>query len=222
MSNAEAHQIARERGVSPALYLLARLVLTPLFRVWLRLRSRGAEDVPREGPVILAPNHKSEWDPFLVASCIRRRMRFMAKAELFDSPLARPLLRLGAFPVRRGSSDMEAIATARQVLEAGGVLLLFPEGKLVLHPYELGMPRRGVGRLALETGAPIVPVAIGCSDGLQWGPFLKPRRVRIRFGEPIMVERMTADPETAGRLVEELLWPQVRSEFEAIRGSRAA
>jgi 1-acyl-sn-glycerol-3-phosphate acyltransferase len=154
MSSADAHRIARERGVSPALYLLARLVLTPLFRIWLRLRSAGSERVPLEGPVILAPNHKSEWDPFLVASCIPRRMSFMAKAELFSPPLARPLLWLGAFPVRRGRSDSEAIATARSILEQGGALLLFPEGKLVRKPFELGMPRRGVGRLALETGAP--------------------------------------------------------------------
>jgi 1-acyl-sn-glycerol-3-phosphate acyltransferase len=127
MSNSEAHRIAREQGVSPGLYRLARVLLTPLFRIWLRLRSAGADRVPLEGPVILAPNHKSEWDRFLVASCIPRRMRFMAKAELFRPPVARPLLRLGAFPVRRGRSDTEAIATARSILEQGGALLLFPE-----------------------------------------------------------------------------------------------
>lgn len=99
MTNAEAHRIAREEGPSGPLYLLARVLLTLLFRVWLRLRATGADRIPRGHGAIVAPNHKGELDPFLIAACSGRRLQFMAKAELFDGWLARPLVRLGAFPL---------------------------------------------------------------------------------------------------------------------------
>ena len=220
MTNEQAHRIACEQGISRPLYLLARVLLTPMFRVWWWMRSCRAERVPAKGAAIVAPNHKSGWDPFLVAACAGRPMRFMAKAELFDGPLARPLLRLGAFPVRRGASDMAAIDTAREILRRGELLLLFPEGRIVRDADGLGMPRRGVGRLALETGAPIVPTAITGSDRLFAGPFLRPTRVRVAFGRPVDVGDMAATPEAAGELVEGMVWPEVEQEFRYLRSLR--
>ena len=214
MTNAEAHRLARAKEPSRLLYMIARALLTPYFRIWAGLRSTGAERIPAGHGTIIAPNHKSVWDPFLIAACSHRRMNFMAKAELFDGPFARLLVRIGAFPVRRGGSDMEAIETARTILERGGALMLFPEGKVVRDPSMLGMPRRGVGRLALETGSCVVPTAIVGSERL--------RRVRISFAEPVFVEEMASSPEEAGRFVEELLWPSVVGEFEGLLGHSAA
>ena len=88
----------------------------------------GAEHIPREGAAIVAPNHKSFWDSFFIGVCTRRHLRFMAKTELIEARYGRLLVRLGAFPVRRGQADADALETARVILEQGGLLALFPEG----------------------------------------------------------------------------------------------
>src|SRR3954451_14104847 len=113
----------------------------------------GGEHLPRSGAAIVAPNHKSFWDSFFIGVCTRRHVRFMAKTELIEARYGRLLVRLGAFPVRRGSADADALETARVILEQGGVLALFPEGTRIRDPEELGHPKRGAGRLALETGS---------------------------------------------------------------------
>src|SRR5207244_10302335 len=128
------------------------------------------------GPVIVAPNHKSFWDSFFVAAATRRHVRFMGKSELFKGLHGRMLVRLGAFPVRRGESDAEALETAREILRQGGLLALFPEGTRVRDPESLGSPRRGAARLALETGAPLIPCAISGTEHLFRGPFPRPVR----------------------------------------------
>src|SRR5258705_8531502 len=106
-----------------------------------------------------------------------RHVRFMPKTELIEAGYGRLLVRLGASPVRRGSADADALETARLVLEQGGLLALFPEGTRIRDPEELGHPKRGAGRLALETGALLVPAAITGTDKLFLGPLPKPRRV---------------------------------------------
>ena len=129
-------------------------------------------------------------------------------------------MKLGAFPVKRGTSDAEALETARVVLRQGGVLALFPEGTRIRDPDELGTPRSGAGRLALETGATLVPAAISGSERLFLGPLPKPRRVRISFGEPIAVEEEAPTREAAHELVFEELWPEVEREFGRLRAHR--
>src|SRR5262245_64058241 len=109
----------------------------------------------------------------------KRHLRFMGKSELFEGPWGRLLVRLGAFPVRRGQADEDALETARVILRQGGLLALFPEGTRVRDPEQLGDPKRGAGRLALETGAPLVPAAISGTDNLFLGPLPKPRRVQV-------------------------------------------
>src|SRR5271167_265921 len=174
-----AHRQARERGVSSSLYALVRFLVAPSLRLWFRVRISGAEHLPAQGAAIIAPNHKSFLDAFFVGIATRRHVRYMAKTELFKGLLGRAFLRLGAFPVRRGQGDVQAITTARVILEQGGLLVLFPEGTRVEDPDALGSPHHGAGRLALETGAPVVPAAITGTDHLWFGPVPRPRRVEL-------------------------------------------
>jgi 1-acyl-sn-glycerol-3-phosphate acyltransferase len=217
VTNEEAHRLAREKGVSRPLCASVRGFVVPFMRIWFRVRVTGAEHVPATGPAIVAPNHKSFWDSFFIAAGTRRHLRFMAKTELVEARYGRLLVRLGAFPVRRGHSDADALETARVVLEQGGLLALFPEGTRVRDPDELGPPRRGAGRLALETGAPLVPCAIAGTEQLFLGPLPKPRRVQVAFAEPIAVSHLAATPEAAAGLVEQTLWPSVEGEFRRLR-----
>jgi 1-acyl-sn-glycerol-3-phosphate acyltransferase len=217
VDNEAAHRLAREKGVSKPLYAVVRSVAVPFMRVYFRLRIEGREHIPKTGPAIVAPNHKSFWDTFFVAAATGRHVHFMGKVELFDGPLGRPFVRLGAFPVRRGLADTDALETARIILEQGHLLALFPEGTRIRDPELLGIPKRGAARLALETGAPLIPAAITGTQGLFLGPIPKPKRVQIAFGEPIPVEALEATPESAGRLIEEEVWPEVTAEYTRLR-----
>ncbi len=154
--------------------------------------------------MVIAPNHKSFWDAFFIAAVVRRRLHFMGKSELFRGWRGRLFVALGGFPVLRGESDAEAIATSRAILERGDVLALFPEGTRVTDPEKLGIPHRGATRLAIETGAVIVPTAITGTEKRRW-PL--PRRVRIAFGEPIPVTDLSPTPEHAGLLLDQTVWP---------------
>lgn len=213
MTNEEAHRLAREKGVSGPLYSFVRLLLVPFMRLWFRMHISGEENIPREGAAIVAPNHKSFFDSFFIALATRRHLRFMGKTELFEGRRGRLLVRLGAFPVRRGESDADALETARTILAQGGLLALFPEGTRVRDPESLGSPRRGAGRLALESGAPLIPAAITGTEKLFLGPVPRPRRVQVAFGAPISVADLESTPEAAAELVERDLWPQVESQF---------
>jgi len=220
MTHEQAQRLAREKGVSRPLYALARILVTPIMRLWFGLTFEGADRIPRQGSVIIAPNHKSFWDPFFIALATHRHVRFMGKTELFTGIKGRLFVGLGAFPVRRGTSDADALETARIVLRQGGVLALFPEGTRIRDPEALGEPRSGAGRLALETGATIVPAAISGSERLFLGPLPKPRRVRIAFGEPIAIEEGVPTREAAREIVADELWPQVERDFGRLRAHR--
>jgi 1-acyl-sn-glycerol-3-phosphate acyltransferase len=217
VTNEEAHRLAREKGVSRPLYAVVRALLTPFLRLYFRMRISGAERIPREGPALVAPNHKSFWDSFFIGVCTRRQLRFMAKTELIEARYGRLLVRLGAFPVRRGESDADALETARTILRQGGLLAMFPEGTRIRDPEGLGPPRRGAARLALEAGAPLVPAAITGTEALFLGPLPRPRRVQVAFGEPIEVHELEVTPETAAELVDDRLWPEVETEYRRLR-----
>jgi 1-acyl-sn-glycerol-3-phosphate acyltransferase len=217
VTNEEAHRLAREKGVSRPLYTIVRALLVPFMRLYFRMHIAGAEHIPAKGPAIVAPNHKSFYDSFFIAACTRRRLRFMAKSELIDARYGRLLVRLGAFPVRRGQSDAEALETARTILRQGGLLALFPEGTRVRDPEGLGHPKRGAAHIALDTGAPLVPCAITGTEALFAGPFPKPRRVQVAFSAPIPVEQLAPTPEVAGQLIEETVWPDVEGEYRRLR-----
>ncbi len=217
MNYAEAHAYAREKGVSRPLYAVVRGVAVPFMRLCWGLRIEGAEHVPVEGAAIITPNHKSFFDSFFLAAATKRQLRFMGKSELFQGRKGKLLIGLGAFPVNRGSADAEAMATARVILAQGGLLSLFPEGTRVRDPEGLGQPKRGAVRLALETGAPLIPAAITGTEKLFLGPLPRPRTVRVAFGEMIPVDQMLATPEAAGEVLDERLWPQVEEEFGRLR-----
>src|SRR5690606_3319879 len=106
--------------------------------------------IPQSGPVIIAANHRSFLDPFVIGTCVRRPIYYVAKQELFRHRLMAWWLNcLGAFPVRRGAADTDMIETAKTILARGDAVLIFPEGTRI-RPGALGRPKRGVGRLALE------------------------------------------------------------------------
>jgi 1-acyl-sn-glycerol-3-phosphate acyltransferase len=174
---------------------LIRTVLVPFCMIFYRARPWGAELVPDSGPVILAPNHFSTLDHFFVAMYLRRRVRFMAKSQLFSGPLAWIIQHAGAFPVRRGHHDEEAMTTALEILARGGVIVIYPEGGRSRTQTIGDTARRGVGRLALESGAPVVPVAIHGSQRARNWRHLDFPPVTIRYGEPVRYRAAAgADP----------------------------
>ena len=217
ITNSEAHRLAREKGVSRPLYAVVRGVFVPFMRLYWGLRIADADKVPKEGPAIVTPNHKSFFDSFILAAATKRHLRFMGKSELFEGRLGKTFVRLGAFPVRRGESDAEALETARVILEQGGLLSLFPEGTRVRDPDGLGVPKRGAVRLALETGSPLVPAAITGTEKLFAGPVPRPTTVRVSFGDPIPVHELEATPEAAADVLNEELWPEVEGQFGKLR-----
>jgi 1-acyl-sn-glycerol-3-phosphate acyltransferase len=171
-----------------ALYLLLGVLSWPVIHLAFRLRSRGRDNVPAVGGCVLAANHVSNLDPWALGMPLfpRRYLRFMAKSELYWFPLSLVLRAGGAFPVRRGEGDVEAIATAARLCHAGHVVVMFPEGtrrKKGLKKKWEARPHTGAARIALETGVPLVPAAIGGTDRLtRLGP------LRAAYGRPVPLD----------------------------------
>ena len=212
------HERTRRRGVNSPVYWVVRAILQPILMVYFRLDRIGREHVPAEGPALIAPNHRSFLDPFVIGCCIRRPIYFMAKRELFKNRFVGWILNcLGAFPVKRGESDEEAMATARMLLERGEAVLIFPEGTRIRRG-SLGRPKRGVGRLALETGAPVVPVAVTGSEYVRRGIRIRPKKVRIRMGSPLTFPRVEAPSGHLANEVTARIWPCVELQWEWLGG----
>jgi 1-acyl-sn-glycerol-3-phosphate acyltransferase len=174
------------RLVSPV-YLLVATISVPVVRVGFRLRARGTENLPERG-FVLAANHTSNFDPWPLALPIfpRRQLRFMAKSELFN-PLLGPVLKAGgAFPVRRGEGDLAAIRQAAELVRAGEIVVMFPEGtrrKKGLRKKHQARAHTGAARIALSAEAPLVPAAISGTDRLsRLGP------LRVAYGTPVPLD----------------------------------
>ena len=174
------------RAVSP-LYLLAAAISWPFVKVGFRLRARGRENLP-EGGFVLAANHTSNFDPWPLGLPLfpQRQLRFMGKSELF-TPLLGPILRAGgAFQVRRGEGDFEAIQQAVELVREGEVVVMFPEGtrrkKGLRKRYE-ARAHTGAARIALAAEAPLVPAAIKGTDRLS-----RLESLRVAYGEPVPLD----------------------------------
>jgi len=177
------HASAR-RGVGWTYTFVRILVSLPTLLIY-RVRAIGVENVPKDGPLILAPNHFSQMDHFFCGLYLRRKIRFMAKSQMFGPPVLTYVYKHGGvIPVRRGHHDEEAFKTAFTVLGKDGMLLIYAEGGRS-RSAELGEPKRGVGRLALESGAPVVPVAIHGSAKVRRWKRLRFPKVMVQYGEPI-------------------------------------
>jgi 1-acyl-sn-glycerol-3-phosphate acyltransferase len=220
-SEQRAQAYARHRGVARLTYALVRLLSVLVLRSWFRVHISGADHIPESGAAIIAPNHKNFLDAFFVGIGTRRHVRYMAKVELFRRPFGWLLLRLGAFPVRRGEMDTEAIETARAILRAGGLVVVFPEGTRVEQVDALGSPRHGAGRLAFETGAPIIPAAITGTSHLWRGALPKLKRVQVAF-LPAVASEGPADAQDVSELIDDRVWPAVRHEYGRLRASPGA
>jgi 1-acyl-sn-glycerol-3-phosphate acyltransferase len=215
------HERAR-RGIGWT-YALARLLLTVPTMLVYRARAIGLENIPSDGPVIVTPNHFSQWDHFFSAVYMRRRVQFMAKSQLFTNPILTYIFTHGGvFPVRRGHHDEEAFRTGHTILGRDGAVLMYAEGGRS-RSGELGEPKRGVGRLALESGAPIVPVAIHGSAGVRGWKRLRFPKVTIQYGAPLtfpVVENPTREQqqEVANKVFDEVRKLYVGLEENGRRG----
>jgi len=183
------HERSRTRDPDAA-YQLVRILTTLWAFMFFRARSISSEKVPQSGPIILAPNHGSFMDHFFLGAFVRRKVRFMAKSQLFQPPAQFIYSHGGVFPLRRGHRDEEPFITARSILERDGTIAMYCEGTRSRDGKLSERPKPGIGRLALESGAPIVPVAIhGSSKVRNWrrGQFPK---VTVQYGDPIRYEQV--------------------------------
>ena len=194
--------------VAPA-YLFIGLVSWPVVMGLYRLRVQGLEHLP-EGGFVLAANHTSNFDPWALGIPLlpRRQLRFMAKSELFN-PLLAPLLRAGgAFKVRRGEGDVEAMRTAMRLVDRGEIVVMFPEGtrrEKGLRKKHVARAHTGAARIALGSGAPLVPAAIAGTDRL-----LRLGRLRVAYGEPLDLSDLSAlDQKTAAEEATERLMARI-------------
>ena len=188
----------------------------PILYGLFRLRARGSEHVPSEGGFVLACNHVSSFDPWPLGLPLwpRRFLRFMAKSELYWFPLTLVLNGAGAFPVRRGQADAEAIETAVQLARAGNIVAMFPEGtrrtKGLVKRFE-ARPRTGAARIALEAGVPLVPAAVRGTDHLRrFAP------IAVVYGEPVDIDdlRGATDVREAAQVATDRLMARIE-ELEA-------
>ena len=182
-------------------YEAYRRSLTPVLRAAYRLEVRGQENVPATGPLVVTGNHDSILDPFVMAAVIPRTVHFLGKSEFWRyAPVAWWLGTVGAIPVVRGGSDAAAIESAVAALEAGEAVGLFPEGGVRRE----GPWLRGAARMALATGAPLLPVRLlDTRKALGRGSFGFPPLAAL-IGEPIAVERTEPTGELARELTDRL------------------
>jgi 1-acyl-sn-glycerol-3-phosphate acyltransferase len=206
------------RGVNPFLYWTLRALFVPTFLIYFRMQRIGREHLPKTGPLLLASNHRSFLDPFVIGTLVRRPVYYMAKRELFEKRWqAWALNGLGAFPVDRGAGDGDALETARAILARGDCVVVFPEGTRVRRG-PLGTPRRGIGRLALETGVPVAPVAVFGSEHVRRGWRIRPRKVRVRVGAPVCYPSNDSSSPALASAVTERIWACVSLQWAWLGG----
>jgi 1-acyl-sn-glycerol-3-phosphate acyltransferase len=209
------HEQARSPRTPDWMYEVVRIVLTPVCYGLFRMRPIATENVPANGPVILAPNHFSFFDHFFLAAALRRKVRFMAKSQLFKAPMQFVYRHGGVFPVRRGQRDEEAFITAELILQRGGCVAMYAEGGRSRTGDLSEKAKPGIGRLALESGAAVVPVAIhGSSHVRNWKRLQFPK-ITTQYGTPFRFERV----ENPTREQSQAAADQIFSEIKALYAS---
>ncbi len=211
-------------------YELVRVLLTPYVGGIFRARCIDSFNVPADGPAIVCPNHFSFLDHFFVAVYLRRKVQFLAKSQLFTPPLQFIYTHGGVFPVRRGQRDEEAFKTAHTVLSRGGIVVMYAEGGRS-RTGELGEARPGLGRLALESGAPVVPTAIVGSEGARNWRRLQFPSVTVQYGKALRFEQVDEPSKEQSQAASEAVFERVREMHgplrqhgrkSAVRAARAA
>jgi 1-acyl-sn-glycerol-3-phosphate acyltransferase len=196
-------------------YNAVALLSWPILHGLYRLHARGRENIPAQGGFVLACNHVSNFDPWPLGLPLwpKRFLRFMAKSELYWFPLALVLDGAGAFPVRRGQADAEAIETAVELAREGNVVAMFPEGtrrrKGLVKKFE-ARPRTGAARIALEAGVPLIPAAVKGTERL-----LRLGQIRVVYGAPVELDDLSGrDPRESAQEATDRLMARI-GELEA-------
>ncbi|MBV9466149.1 MAG: 1-acyl-sn-glycerol-3-phosphate acyltransferase [Solirubrobacterales bacterium] len=204
------HERVRAREPESKVYEVVRVVTVLHAVITFRARGVGSENVPN-GPVILAPNHASFMDHFFTGAFIRRRIQFMGKSQLFQSRISQWVFSHGGvFPVRRGYQDEEAFITSFRILERGGAIVMYCEGGRSRTGRIAEQARPGIGRLALESGAAVVPVAIRGSHQVRNWRRLQFPRVTVQYGEPFRFERSPDPSREAQQQAADHILEQIR------------
>ena len=197
-------------------YRAVRIVLTPIILLLYRYRAIDVGNIPERGPVLIAPNHFSFWDHFFVAVLLRREVHFMAKSQLFKPPVLDFIINHGGvFPVRRGRGDEEAFITAHTIFDRGGMVLMYAEGGRS-RSGKLGQPKPGVGRLTLEAGVPVVPVAIHGSEKVRNARRGIIPKITVQFGEPITFDRVEHPTKEQSQEVAEQIFNRIKALYEPL------
>src|SRR5215207_1167013 len=214
---AKFHERARTREPN-WVYEMVRVVTVLYGLIFFRMRCIGSDNVPATGPVILAPNHFSFMDHFFSGAFIRRRVRFMAKSQLFVPPMQWVYTHGGVFPVRRGYQDEEAFLTANGILKRGGAIVMYLEGGRSRTGTLSEQPKRGIGRLALESGAPVVPVAIhGSSHVRNWKRAQFPK-VRVRYGNAVRWPQVADPTRDQQQAVSDEIFARIKTLYATLEG----
>jgi len=189
------------------IYFISRNILKALFKIFFRLKIRGAENCPRNGSLIIAPNHASFFDPLIAGFAVPREVNFMARASLFRNKIfGRILMSVNAFPLKREGADLGAMRLAIDKLCQGRAVLIFPEGTRSKDG-SLGAPRAGIGFLAASSGASILPCYIkGSIKALPKGAiFPRFKNISVRIGKPLRFDKDGSGKEHYMRIAEDTM-----------------
>jgi 1-acyl-sn-glycerol-3-phosphate acyltransferase len=209
------HERARTREPDWC-YELVRIITSLYGYTFLRTRAIAVENVPGSGAVILAPNHFSFMDHFLMGAYIRRKVRFMAKSQLFKKPMQFIYTHGGVFPVRRGARDQETFITARAIMDRQGAIAMYCEGGRSRTGKLAESAKPGIGRLALETGAPVVPIAIHGSSRVRNWKRLQFPKITVHYGEPMRWERIAEPTREQQQLVADQILTEIRALYAGL------
>jgi 1-acyl-sn-glycerol-3-phosphate acyltransferase len=210
------HHRARTRQPDWA-YELTRLLTSLYAYVLLRARSISCENVPGHGAVILAPNHFSFMDHFLMGCYIRRKVRFMAKSQLFKAPMQFIYTHGGVFPVRRGARDEETFITAETILRKGGAITMYCEGGRSRTGKLAEQAKPGIGRLALSTGVPVVPIAIHGSSHIRNWKRLRFPKITIQYGRALQWDRVENPTREQQQAVANAILVEIRALYDGLQ-----